>query len=182
MKKSTCQFILTIMLFATAAVLSGCDQQGRGDHPNADAVASVMPTKGHAAKGIVTFSKVKDGVRVIADFTDLSPGAHGIHIHEFGDCRAEDGSSAGGHFNPHGKAHGAPDSQERHVGDLGNIIADENGVATLDVVDPLLALEGEDAILGRSVIVHSGEDDYKTQPHGGAGERVACGTIGIARQ
>ena len=145
-------------------------------------MATLRPTKGHSTAGVITFSKLKYGVRIHGRFTDLSPGAHGIHIHELGDCRAEDGSSAGGHYNPHGKAHGAPDAAVRHVGDIGNILSGQNGVAVIDRVDPLIVLEGENAIIGRSVVIHANEDDFITQPHGAAGERLACGTIGLARQ
>lgn len=182
MKTDTRILFGSVMAFCAALVLFGCDQYSRGITPKADAVASVMPTKGNTVSGVVTFSKVTGGVRIIADLTDLSPGSHGIHIHEFGDCRADDGSSAGGHFNPHAKAHGAPDAPERHMGDLGNVVADENGVAVLDVVDPVLELDGEHSIMARSVVIHAGEDDFLTQPHGAAGGRVACGTIGFAKK
>lgn len=174
-------FTLAVTFFAIATITC-CDQYGGGIAPKADAVAILMPTKGNSVNGVVTFSKVKDGVRVIADLKKLSPGLHGIHIHEFGDCRADDGSSAGGHFNPHAKAHGAPDAHQRHVGDLGNVVVDENGVAAFDVVDPLLELDGEHSIVARSVVVHAAEDDFITQPHGAAGGRVACGAIGLARK
>lgn len=181
MKMSICIYIVSAMAILTITGITGCDQDGRGIAPKADAVATIWPTKGNTVSGVVTFSKVSNGVRVIADLKDLSPGIHGIHIHEFGDCRADDGSSAGGHFNPHDKAHGAPDAPERHVGDLGNVVADENGVGAFDVVDALLALDGEHSIIGRSMVVHAAEDDFQTQPHGAAGGRVACGTIGLAR-
>lgn len=182
MKTITTLIILSLSAFMAVAILLGCDQQGLLSRPKADAVATLVPTQGNAAAGVITFSKSKEGVRVIARIVDLSPGAHGIHIHEFGDCRADDGSSAGDHFNPHGKAHGAPEATQRHVGDLGNIMADQNGVAIIDIVDPLITLDGENAIIGRSVVVHGNEDDFTTQPHGAAGERLACGTIGFARQ
>jgi Cu-Zn family superoxide dismutase len=182
MKTKICLFCVSVVTCFIVAAITGCNQHGRGIAPKADAVAIVMATKGNAVSGVVTFSKVKDGVRVIADLKGLSPGLHGIHIHEFGDCRADDGSSAGGHFNPHAKAHGAPDAAERHVGDLGNVVADENGVAAFDALDPLLELDGEHSILARSVVVHAEEDDFQTQPHGAAGKRVACGNIGLARK
>ena len=182
MKTRICILCASMMTFSTIAVITGCDQHSSGITPKADAIATVMPTKGNTVSGVVTFSKVKDGVRVIADLKDLSPGIHGIHIHEFGDCRADDGSSAGGHFNPHDKAHGAPDAPERHVGDLGNVVVDENGVAVFDVVDPLLELDGEHSIFARSVVIHTAVDDFQTQPHGSAGGRVACSTIGLARK
>jgi Cu-Zn family superoxide dismutase len=168
------------MAVIAVALCIGCDLQGQGRPAKADAAAVLMPAKGHTVSGVVTFYKVNNGVRIIADITELSPGAHGIHIHEFGDCRAGDASSAGGHFNPDGNLHGAPDAEDRHAGDLGNIVADESGVATLDIVAPSLTLSGKHGIIGRSVVVHADEDDYTTQPSGGAGARLACGTIGLA--
>ena len=176
-------FTVSLLVLSVIGILCvyGCNQAGKNRPPKADAVAVLMPTEGGTVGGVVTFSKVEGGVRVIADIVDLAPGPHGIHIHEFGDCRAADGASAGGHYNPLNNPHGAPDAQKRHVGDLGNIIADANGLAALDIVDTHLALEGPHSIIGRSVVLHAKADDFKTQPHGNAGARLACGVIGIAR-
>ena len=92
-----------------------------------------------------------------------------------------DGKCAGGHFNPTGMPHGGPDDAKRHVGDLGNIKADDSGKATYKRVDKLISLNGSNSIIGRSVIVHAKADDFKTQqPPGNAGDRIGCGTIGIA--
>jgi Cu-Zn family superoxide dismutase len=146
------------------------------------AVAVLQPTKGSSVTGLVTFTKVEGGVRVVADIAGLTPGEHGFHIHDFGDCSAPDGMSAGGHFNPEGHQHGAPDADPRHIGDLGNITADANGKAHQDRVDKLLAFEGDRSIIGRSVIVHEKADDLKTQPTGNAGGRVACGVVGVAKE
>ncbi len=145
------------------------------------AIAVLHPTKGNDVHGIVTFMKVDNGIRVVADIKNLKPGSHGFHVHEYGDCSAEDGTSTGGHFNPHIMSHGGPDADQRHVGDLGNIVADESGQAKLDVVDSHLSFEGAASIIGRGVIVHAGADDLKTQPTGNAGGRLACGVIGIAK-
>ena len=145
------------------------------------AVAVLHPTKGNSASGIVRFEAVSGGIRVVADITGLTPGKHGFHIHEYGDCSSEDGSSAGGHFNPEKMPHGSPMDKERHVGDLGNIEADKDGKAHLDYIDSMIAFSGKNSIIGRGVIVHEKEDDLKTQPTGAAGARVACGVIGIAK-
>ena len=131
--------------------------------------------------GTVTFTKANDAVQVVADVTGLTPGKHGFHIHEFGDCSATDATSAGGHFNPTHKPHGAPDAAERHAGDLGNIEADASGKAHLEWKDKVMKLTGEDSIVGHAVIVHEKADDLKTQPTGNAGGRVACGVIGVAK-
>lgn len=141
------------------------------------AICTLNPTQGSTVTGTVSFAIVEDGVRVVADIQGLSKGKHGFHIHEFGDCSAPDGTSAGGHFNPHKKDHGAPDNDNRHDGDLGNIEADASGKGHVDYVDKTLSLEGDDSIIGKAVIVHAGEDDFKTQPTGNAGGRVACGVI-----
>lgn len=142
-------------------------------------VATVMPVNDSDVAGSVTFTETEDGIRIQGDFTGLAEGKHGFHIHQFGDCRAADGTSAGGHFNPADDKHGAPTDMDRHMGDLGNIVADANGSASLDYVDTTVNLE---QIVGRGVIIHAGEDDLTTQPTGAAGSRMACGVIGVAQQ
>lgn len=145
------------------------------------AVAVLIPTQGNDVHGVVRFTKVENGVRVQADVTGLTPGGHGFHVHEYGDASAPDGMAAGGHFNPAHAEHGGPMAEMRHAGDLGNLEADASGHATLDHVDPVLALEGPTSIIGRGLIVHAAPDDLKSQPTGNAGKRVACGVIGIAK-
>lgn len=141
------------------------------------AKAVLNPTIESEVKGVVTFEVVEGGVRIIANIEGLTPGRHGFHIHEKGDCSAPDASSAGGHFNPTHAHHGSPNSPDRHVGDLGNIEADHSGRAHYDRVDTLVALEGDNNVIGRAVIIHSDADDYKTQPSGNSGIPVACGVI-----
>ena len=107
----------------------------------------------------------------------MPKGQRGFHVHEKGDCSAPDGASAGGHFNPSTKPHGPRDVPERHVGDLGNLKADPYGLARVDFVDAQLSLEGASSILQKAVIVHANPDDFKTQPTGNAGGRLACGVV-----
>lgn len=145
------------------------------------AICMVYPTQGNSVTGTITFTAVDNGVKVTADIHGLSQGKHGFHIHEYGDCSAIDGTSAGGHFNPDGKEHGAPMNMARHAGDMGNIEADSDGNAHLEYVDNTITLTGTKSIIGRGIIVHKSEDDMKTQPTGNAGARVACGVIGIAK-
>ena len=145
------------------------------------AVAVLSPTKGNSVSGLVTFEMAKAGVKIVADVTGLTPGQHGFHIHEFGDCSAPDATSAGGHFNPHRMQHGAPDAAVRHAGDFGNLEADASGKAHYERVDMMISLDGADSIVGHGVIVHEKADDLKTQPTGNAGARVACGVIGVAK-
>ena len=165
-------------LAAVALTSAACTETLLG--PKTDqAVAVIHPTTGNSVSGTVTFTNESGRVRVVAHVTGLTPGDHGFHIHEFGDCSGGDGKTAGGHFNPTGVDHGGPDAAVRHVGDLGNITADARGHATMNRLDAVIKLQGDHSIVGRAVIVHAGADDFTTQPTGGAGARVACGVIGV---
>lgn len=141
------------------------------------AVAEIHPASNSGVSGRVVFVQEQEGVRIVANFNGLKPGIHGFHIHEKGDCSAPDATSAGGHFNPTSEPHAAPDAEKRHLGDLGNITADQEGHAVYERLDNKLSLEGPNSILGKSVIVHEKEDDYQTQPTGNAGGRIGCGVI-----
>ena len=178
--KTSIWILITGTLVLTGFI-AGCGGDTFQPVPQADAVAVLVPTAGSRTAGTVIFAKTVQGVRVIAEISNLSPGPHGFHIHEFGDCRAPDGTSAGGHFNPGKAAHGSPGDETRHMGDLGNIVADESGAAKMDTVIAGLQLEGPNAIVARGIIVHADADDLQTQPTGGAGARLACGVIGVAR-
>lgn len=142
-------------------------------------LAVMEPTEGHDVDGVVTFIDDEDTgqIRVIAELRELSPGKHGFHIHEFGDCSAPDAESAGGHYNPTDMPHGARGDEQSHLGDLGNIIADAEGYAEVDFYDPELTLSGDNSIIGKAVVVHAGEDDLTSQPAGDSGDPVACGVI-----
>lgn len=147
-----------------------------------EAVCVLHATAGNSAKGVVRFIKNDDRtVTVIADIEGLSPnGTHAIHIHQFGDCSSPDGKSAGGHYNPQGHSHALPDTDQRHAGDLGNLVADADGKAHYEIVVSNICIVGHrNPILGRGVIVHAKADDGG-QPTGNAGSRIACGVIGIA--
>jgi superoxide dismutase, Cu-Zn family len=144
------------------------------------AIALLLPTTGSSVKGTVAFTKVAAGVHVHAEITGLTPGEHGFHVHEFG-VWSENGMSAGGHFNPTMAPHAGPESKKRHVGDLGNITANSNGHATVDMDDAHLSFHGASSILGRGVVVHEKADDLKTPPAGNAGGRVAVGVVGVAK-
>ena len=146
------------------------------------AIAVMNPTAGSKVTGTVTFTKSGNAVKIVAELNGLSPGKHGFHIHEFGDCSAPDATSAGGHFNPTKDPHAGHDAEKRHVGDLGNIEADSSGKARLELTDKEMQFTGDKGILGHAVIVHEKADDLKTQPTGDAGGRVACGVIGVAKQ
>lgn len=190
MKKSTAIHGILISIFLGLGQ-TGCNQaavETANRESNAQtggevvvAIAELQPTEGNQANGIVTFTKVADGIRVDVDITGLGENSeHGFHIHEKGDCSAPDATSAGGHFNPHQMPHGAPHDTERHVGDLGNLTADENGSAEKEFVDKHLTFDGPTSIIGRAVVVHADPDDLKSQPTGAAGARIACGVIQVA--
>ena len=186
------RFILRAFPFVvaiTAITVAGCTQQsgesmttsGQTAPAITKAVAVLHPTQGNDVSGLVTFTNVTGGVKVMAVVNGLTPGEHGFHIHEYGDCSALDAKSAGGHFNPENKPHGAPTDSLRHVGDLGNLVADSAGTTHYEWTDTLISFSGPHSIIGRAVIVHVGADDLKSQPTGNAGARAACGVIGIAK-
>ena len=155
-------------------------EHDHADHPlPQNAVCVLMPTKDQEVHGTVMFTQRGNSTQIVGEVRGLTPGKHGFHIHEFGDLRSDDGTSAGGHYNPEGHPHGGPDDTKRHVGDLGNITADESGKATIKMTVKGLQVH---FILGRGLVVHAKEDDLKTQPTGDAGGRVAVGVIGVAAE
>ncbi len=141
------------------------------------AQATIKSAKNQKARGVIHFMQSGDKVKLEVMLEGLKPGPHGFHIHERGNCSAPDFTSAGGHFNPTHKAHGGAEALEKHSGDMGNVIADAKGKVKLTFVLSGITIGGAEGILGKSVIVHENADDFKTQPTGNAGGRVACGVI-----
>lgn len=192
--KSNLFFLLMLSLSVWACKGEKHEQGDHDDHMNQEmhgeaavdtvqhvAKCVVYPTVGNSVSGTVTFMSTPEGTKVDAVITGLTPGKHGFHIHQFGDCSAADGTSAGGHFNPDNHDHGNMTDAVRHVGDLGNLEADASGTAALSFVDATLKFTGDHSIIGHSIIIHEKEDDLKTQPTGNAGARVACGVIGLSK-
>lgn len=143
------------------------------------AEATLAPKSGSKVLGTVLFNRGPNGLHVVASVTGATPGRHGIHIHENGDCSAPDASSAGGHFNPTGAPHAGPNAPARHVGDMGNITVKKDGTGYLTVDIPAVTgFTNWDEIIGKSVVLHAKGDDLKSQPAGAAGDRIACGVIG----
>jgi len=182
--------LLCLVAPLVAATLIGCGSGGQqppasaapspAETPAASATAIIEPCSGSDVAGTATFALQSDGqVNLTLDLTGLTPGEHAVHLHEFGDCSAEDGSSAGGHWNPTGEDHGAWGTHPFHLGDIGNVTADDDGTATFTLTTDLwtIGTGADDDVVGRAVIVHDGADDYQTQPTGAAGGRVACGVV-----
>ncbi|OYD51744.1 superoxide dismutase family protein [Acidovorax kalamii] len=165
-----------IALSSLAAVaLVGCASHLSGNR----VTAKLEPTRGNTTSGTVTFVQTGDGVQVSGEVRGLKPDSeHGFHIHEKGDCSSGDGMSTGGHYNPGGKPHGAHGSGEHHTGDLPSLKADKYGVAAFSFVSRSISVAGPtNDITGKGLIVHRDPDDYKTQPTGNAGPRLACAVI-----
>ena len=173
--------VIALLVLATPLLLlSAKAEEQAGKMGGKRAVAVIHGFGDHPVKGVLHFTATDDGVEIVGEISGLRPGKHGFHIHEFGDCSSADPKCHGGHFNPDKKKHGAPDSAERHVGDLGNITANGRGIADIRMTDKLIALSGPRSIIGRSVILHAKADDLRSQPSGDAGDRIAGGVVGIA--
>ncbi len=145
-----------------------------------DAVAAVRNAAGHVL-GAITLQQTADGVALRGQLRGLPPGPHGLHFHERGSCTPPDFASAGAHYNPHGRKHGLRNPEGPHAGDLPNLMVDNDGRATVDLVAPNVTLRGGDAPLldadGTALVVHQDEDDQVTDPSGTSGDRIACGVV-----
>lgn len=144
------------------------------------AKAVIQAKSGSQVAGIISFEQVsKQEVVISGKVTGLKPSSkHGFHVHEKGDCSATDGSSAGSHFNPTQQSHGALNVAVSHIGDLGNLVTDDNGVAEFRFVKKNASLtDTNTSYVGKAVIIHDKEDDFTTQPTGNAGGRIGCGVV-----
>lgn len=189
----------TLVLTALCLAMAGCSQRSApvGDADSAPppptslpdvqaapaegaAVAVLAGTVESPVRGELHLASDADGVRVTGEIAGLQPGSeHGFHVHEHGDCSAPDASSAGGHFNPGDAPHGGPQATARHLGDLPNIRANEDGTADVNalVAGATLNDGGPNNLVGKAFIVHAKADDYASQPSGDAGARLACGVV-----
>lgn len=148
----------------------------------ATALVRLESKSGSTATGELEFTISNGGVSIAGELGGLTAGSeHGFHVHEVGDCSAPDASSAGEHFNPHNAQHGPPTvaQSERHLGDMPNAVADENGRSVITAAIPGASLRdgGMNDLIGKAVVVHEKRDDYVTQPSGDSGARIACGVI-----
>lgn len=146
------------------------------------AQANLAGASGSLVSGRIELMPMGDGVHLTGTIGGLQPNSvHGIHVHEKGDCSAADASSAGGHFNPTGSAHGRAGSATHHAGDMDNVVAGADGTVAVNIHLPGVTLGGGAAndIADRAIVVHGNADDYTSQPAGNSGPRVACGVIKI---
>jgi Cu-Zn family superoxide dismutase len=147
------------------------------------AKVSLASAPGSSVKGDLTLNSEGTAVSIRGEITGLAPGKeHGFHIHETGQCTAPDFASAGAHFNPTKDSHGGPEATTRHLGDMANAKADSTGKAVINVTLKGATLVDKDGapneVFGKALVVHAMPDDYKTQPSGDSGARIACGVIG----
>jgi superoxide dismutase, Cu-Zn family len=146
----------------------------------ARATAAIAPRSGSALQGEATFTQKGEWVEMALEVRNATPGLLAVHIHEIGDCSAEDAESAGPHWNPTEEAHGKLGStDEAHLGDIGNVQVGPDGTGSLTFRTDRWTIGGpaSTSILGRSLVVHAREDDYETQPTGDAGDRIGCGVV-----
>ncbi|XP_036331868.1 extracellular superoxide dismutase [Cu-Zn] isoform X1 [Rhagoletis pomonella] len=171
--------------YALIATLALCAVSALAEQKSAT-MEAIAYMEGPIVKGNVTFIQngCSENVHVHVYLTGLDPGKHGFHVHEKGDL-TNGCTSTGGHFNPDKMDHGAPDDEVRHVGDLGNVEADANGIVDTTFTDHLISLTGKRTIIGRGLVVHELTDDLGRGSHpdskktGNAGGRLACGVIGV---
>lgn len=172
----------TTLLFPAFVMGHGDDKQGHKEDKGhvLKAICIVNPLSKSKVHGLLRFTQTGHTVELKGEIFGLTPGKHAFHVHEFGDMTSQDGMSTGAHFNPDKKPHGDRHDKDRHVGDLGNITADEDGKAVVHLKDNVISLHGKHSIIGRAIIIHDKADDF-SQPVGNAGGRIGGGIIGIAK-
>ena len=176
-----------LLLIGVFLVFVSCDrvQQHVGVMPTPtakQAIATIAPASDSSVTGMAIFTQNGDQITLTIEIQNASPGLHGVHIHENGDCSSPDGKSAGGHWNPTGVAHGKWGEGEFHLGDIGNITVGEDGTGSIELTTDLWEIgTGSDVdVVGKGIIVHADADDFTSQPSGNAGARIGCGVIELA--
>jgi superoxide dismutase, Cu-Zn family len=164
-------------VLAVAGIAVAQKKDAPQTEPADQANAMLEARSGSTVSGIAEFLMHGDEMQITVILKGATPGLHAVHVHEKGDCSAPDASSAGGHFNPGGHQHGAPDAKEHHAGDFGNITISAAGTGRLMIHSHDLALVGPNSVIGHALIIHEKADDFVSQPTGNAGGRIACGVI-----
>jgi Cu-Zn family superoxide dismutase len=149
-----------------------------GSQAEARAEAKFEDAPNVSLQGKAEFEPVRDGVKATVTVSDATPGEHGIHVHQRGDCSDIPGKSMGEHLAPMGNPHGLPESAEHHLGDMGNIDVGPDGKGKLEFVikDATLDKNAPNSLLGKALVVHE-KEDIGTQPSGNSGQPIACGVI-----
>ncbi len=144
-----------------------------------EAKAEIVPKSGSTLNGTAGFSSAGGEVTLTLEVENAPAGLHAVHLHEIGDCSADDAKSAGGHWNPSGVDHGKWGADPFHLGDIGNLVVADDGYGSLILTTDLWSIGTGEAndILGRAIIIHEKPDDFSTQPTGGAAGRIGCGVI-----
>ncbi|MGQ0505084.1 MAG: superoxide dismutase family protein [Myxococcaceae bacterium] len=176
-----------IRLLDSDVPTNAAPNNGVGGTTGRSVTVNLFPRSASSASGTATFTQQGSKVHLEVKVANVSPGSHGIHLHQYGDCSAADGTSTGGHWNPSSVNHGGPTAAAHHAGDLGNIEVGADGKGTLNfdssewVVDAALVAgkRATNDVIGRGIILHAKVDDLITQPTGNAGDRIACGAIGV---
>jgi Cu-Zn family superoxide dismutase len=160
-------------ILGASFALAGC--------ASAASATAMLTDAGGASKGTASVSQSAEGLRLVVEASGLSQGAHGLHLHMTGRCDPPDFTSAGSHWNPGGKMHGRDNPAGLHLGDLPNLLVGTDGRGRLEVTIPGATLTGGAMPLldadGAALVVHVGPDDYKTDPSGNSGGRIACGVL-----
>jgi Cu-Zn family superoxide dismutase len=187
---------ISAALFAWSVGLAACGDAGRRDAARdggpggaqdspaaavaANNVTAAMRDPTGRDLGTLTLTEGGQGITVAGRLTGLPPGEHGIHLHAVGRCNPPDFKSAGDHWNPTNRQHGTENPQGPHLGDLSNITVARDSSVTVQVTTPGGSLRGKNGLLdgdGAAVVVHARRDDYRTQPSGSSGDRIACGVV-----
>lgn len=166
--------VMSMFLMSCSAI-----QKVKHDKKNARAE---LRTADQNVIGEVKLKETDKGVKVIAEVSGLKPrSVHGFHIHENGKCEGPDFKSAGGHLNPKGKPHAGPGAHKQHLGDFGNIVANEKGIAKKELIIKNREINSLEVVMNKAIILHQNPDDLVSQPSGNSGDRMACGLIQSAK-
>ena len=170
----------TLAAISTLTMAAGCAAVGAAPGDGLIATADLRNTQG-ASVAMATLVQDGDDVEITINATNLPPGTHGFHLHETGTCTPPDFTSAGGHFAPMSRHHGFQSPNGPHAGDLPNLEVGADGTARVTVENERVTLtEGPTSLFdadGTALVIHGGPDDYRTDPSGNSGARIACGVV-----